>query len=160
MWYADERVTTEPYDTIPSSGISAVCGTVSPANSNVREDIHCKQLKHIFPEGIEGMFVELNFRKCKWLLFGTYHSPSQNDAFFNSVGRAIETYNTYDKLLLAGDFNADDNETILHNFMELYNFSNLVKDKTCFKSLLNPTNKLQQIISTYKRSLYWIIRLS
>ena len=39
----------------------------------VREDIPCKQLnRHSFSEGIEGIFVELNFRKCKWLLFGTY----------------------------------------------------------------------------------------
>jgi len=40
----------------------------------VRSDIPCKQLsKHDFPDGIEGIFIEINFRKSKWLLFGTYH---------------------------------------------------------------------------------------
>ena len=29
--------------------------------------------KHNLPSGVEGLFVELNFRKSKWLLFGTYH---------------------------------------------------------------------------------------
>ena len=49
----------------------------------VREDIASKKLeKHNFPHDVEGIFVELNFRKCKWLLFGTYHPPSQNDLYF------------------------------------------------------------------------------
>ena len=42
----------------------------------VREDIPCKLLdKHIFPDDIEGLFVELNFRKSKLLLLGTYPPP-------------------------------------------------------------------------------------
>ena len=40
----------------------------------VREDIPTKLLtKHNFPSDVEGLFVELNFRKSKWLLSGTYH---------------------------------------------------------------------------------------
>ena len=40
----------------------------------VREDIPTKQLfKHNFPCDIEGMFIEINLRKTKWLLLGTYH---------------------------------------------------------------------------------------
>ena len=75
-----------------------------------REDIPCKQLfDHSFPDDIEGMFVELNFRKCKWLLGGVYHPPSQrDDYFFNCLGNAINVYNTYDKILLVGDFNAEE----------------------------------------------------
>ena len=42
----------------------------------VREDIPSKILeKHKLPQDVEGMIVELNFRKIKWLLFGTYHPP-------------------------------------------------------------------------------------
>ena len=37
----------------------------------VREDIPCKPLtKHFLPDDIEGIFVEINLRKTKWLLFG------------------------------------------------------------------------------------------
>ena len=42
-----------------------------------REDITSKILtKHKFPDDIEALFVEIDFRKCKWLLYGLYHPPS------------------------------------------------------------------------------------
>ena len=45
----------------------------------IRDTISSKILeKHIFPNDIESIFVELNFRKCKWLLCGT-QSLSQSD---------------------------------------------------------------------------------
>ena len=58
----------------------------------VREDIPCKLLdRHIFRDDIEGLFVELNFRKSKLLLLGTYHPPSQDDKYyFQTVGNALE----------------------------------------------------------------------
>ena len=43
----------------------------------VRSDIPCKQLnKHEFSNNIEGIFVEINFRKSKWLLLGI--SPTKS----------------------------------------------------------------------------------
>ena len=43
----------------------------------VKEDILSKLLtKYNFPIDVEGLFVELNFRKSKWLLCGTYHPPA------------------------------------------------------------------------------------
>ena len=46
----------------------------------IRDDIPSRLvLKHVFPSDIEGLYIELNFRKCKWLLLGTYHPPSQCD---------------------------------------------------------------------------------
>ena len=49
----------------------------------IREDIPSKLLdKHAFPYDMEGLFVELSFRKCKWLLFGTYHPPSQAGIYY------------------------------------------------------------------------------
>ena len=83
----------------------------------VREDIPCKQLtKHTFPGDIEGVFVEINLRKTKWLLFGTYHPPSQSDNYyFDSLTKALDQYlEKYDKFLLAGDFNAEDTEPCLN----------------------------------------------
>ena len=57
----------------------------------VREDIPSKQLNiHVFPEGI---FVEINLRQAKWLLFGSYHPPSQSEQYyFDYVGRALDMY--------------------------------------------------------------------
>ena len=108
----------------------------------VRDDIPCKQLKrHTIPGDIEGIFVEINLRKTKWLLFGSYHPPSQSDSyFFDCVAKGLDLYYPdYDKFLLVGDFNAQDTEPILCNFMNQYNAKNLVKDKTCFKSIENPS---------------------
>ena len=108
----------------------------------VREDIPSKLLsKYSTPDDIEGMFVELNFRKSKWLLYGTYHPPKQKDVYyFTNVGNALEFYNkTYDKCLLAGDLNAQIGEDDLDNFMAFYGIKSIVHDKTCFKSLTNPS---------------------
>ena len=81
----------------------------------IRENIPSKILeKHNFSDDIEGLFVELNFRKVKWLLFGTYHPPSQNDIYnFNQLHKAIDIYNNCDKILLIGDLNAESTESCL-----------------------------------------------
>ena len=85
------------------------------------------------------MFVELNFRKSKWLLFGTYHPPAQNDQyFFNCIDKALDTYNNYDNVLLAGDFNAEDDEPCLSNFLYQHDLYNLAKVGTCFKNSSKP----------------------
>ena len=106
----------------------------------VREDIPCKILPdHNLPEDIEGIFIELNFRKSKLLLFGTYHPPppppppSQQDAYyFQSIGCALETFiSKYDKYVLAGDFNAEVGEEIMGNFLEIYGLKCLVHEKAC-----------------------------
>ena len=38
----------------------------------VRDDLACKQVQSIENSG-EGIFLELNLRKTKWLLFGGYN---------------------------------------------------------------------------------------
>ena len=109
----------------------------------VREDIPCKILeRHTLPCDIEGIFVELNFKKSKLLLLATYHPPNQPDKYyFNSIGNALENYiMNYDKLILAGDFNAQEKEVIMSNFLGTYGLNSLVKENTCFKSIHNPSS--------------------
>ena len=44
----------------------------------VSDDISSKLLtKHFFPNDIKVLVVELNFRKYKWHLLGTYYPPPQ-----------------------------------------------------------------------------------
>ena len=86
------------------------------------------------------IFVEINLRKTKWLLFGSYHSPTQSDQYyFDCVGRAIEKYSNYDKFLLAADFNAGEWEPCLKSFLFEHDIYCLVKDKICFKNPDNPS---------------------
>ena len=108
----------------------------------VREDIPSKELReHNFPEDIEGIFVEINMRKCKLLLLGSYHPPSQSDNYyFDILSNSLDLYiNKYDRFLLTGDFNAEDTEPVLENFLEQYSFKNIVKEDTCFKNPKNPS---------------------
>ena len=87
------------------------------------------------------IFGEIIFRKSKWLLRGTYHPPRQNKTFyFRNIGQALDIYTqNYDKVFLAGDFNAEEKDIILNNLMDLYDLQNLVKENICFKSVENPS---------------------
>ena len=75
----------------------------------IRDDIPSKMLtKHVFPDVIEGLFIELNFRKAKWLLFGKYHPPTQSDSYyFNNLDKALDLYSQYDKKLFVRNFNTE-----------------------------------------------------
>ena len=85
----------------------------------IRDDIPSRLLlKHVFPSDIEGLYIELNFRKCKWLLLGTYHPPSQSDQYyFNNLDKSLDTYSNYEKTLLVGDFNAQTTDQYLSSFL-------------------------------------------
>ena len=119
----------------------------------VREDIPSQ--KHNFEKNIEGLFVEVNLRKMKLLFFGTYHSThpdyglSDTD-YFNQVGLALDVYSNYEKFLLAGDFNVEEEESCLNHFLFEYNAKNLVKEMTCFKSSDNPSCIHLFLINSYQ----------
>ena len=69
-----------------------------------------------------------------WLL-----SPFQSDEyFFYHLGKVLDNFSTkYDHFILLGDFNVQENETILSEFLNAYNAENIVKNKACFKSIEN-----------------------
>ena len=85
----------------------------------VRDDIPSKMLtKYNLPEGIEAAFIELNFRKCKWLLCETYSAPSQNyNYFFDNIDKGLDVYSTYERVALVGDFNAQVGEKSINTFL-------------------------------------------
>ena len=106
----------------------------------IRADIPRKQINNIkIHDDIENIFIEVNLYKNKWLMCGCYHPPNQNDQyFFNNLGNALDKYSQdYERFLLIGDFNAEDTEPCLSEFLYEHNAENIVKDKTCFKSLNN-----------------------
>ena len=94
----------------------------------MRSDIPSKLLtKHSFPNDIEGLFVETNFRKSKWLLFGTYQPPSQNHQYyFDCLDGAIDVYSSYEKVIFTGDFNAQESECVFDSFLHQHDLTNLV----------------------------------
>ena len=130
----------------------------------VKEDIPSKELpRYSLPDDIEGIFFEINLRKTKWLMFGSYHPPHKsqpNDYFLNHLERAMDKFLTvYSNFLLIGDFNMQEDDTLLYDFLYQYDAFNLVKDETCFKNPDNPscidlliTNKKGSFQNT---SVFW-----
>ena len=89
---------------------------------------------------MEGLFINLNFRKVQWLLFGTYHQPSQKDSYyFNNLDKALDLYSHYDKKLSVGDFNTEVSDNVFSTIPYQHDLENLAKDKTCFKNANNPS---------------------
>ena len=75
-----------------------------------------------------------------WLLFGTYHPPSEADIYyFDNLDKAFDTYSSYEKRLLIADFNTETSEPRIDSFIYEHDLQNLVKEKTCFKSVENPS---------------------
>ena len=114
----------------------------------IRNDIPSKLLKNHNIDGkIEGMFVKLNFRNRKWLLFGGYNPHKDLSSQFESLDFYLPHY---ENTLILGDFNVEEDEGDMSEFCENYNFTNLVKEPTCFKNM-NNTSCIDLIITNRKR---------
>ena len=107
----------------------------------VREDIPYKIIKTDCNADFEGVFVEINLRKKKWLLCCSYNPHKSNIAnHLKNICNTLDKINsTYDNLVLLGDFNAELEEESISEFLNLYNLKNIVKQNTCFKNLDKPT---------------------
>ena len=79
--------------------------------------------------------------------------PSEKDEYyFYHMSKAIDTYyQIYDKFLLTRDFNAEDTEPCLSQFLFEYDPNNLVNEKTCFKSK-NNTSSIDLFIANSSNS--------
>ena len=68
------------------------------------------------------MFIEINLRKTKLLFFGSYRSNHPDyglgeEYYFEQLTLALDVYSSYDKVLLAGDFNAKEENQFLKHFL-------------------------------------------
>ena len=97
--------------------------------------------KFTFEKEIEAFAIEINLRKVKWLLIPSYNPNFCNlRVHLNAIDKAIEFYfKTYDKILIAGDFNAQVSDIKLDTFCSIWNLKSLGKEPTCFKNPNNPS---------------------
>ena len=73
------------------------------------------------------MFVEINFRKSKWLVSGPCHPPSQiGQCYFDFLDQALDVYSSYEKIVITEGFDAQFDDEFLYQL----NLSNLVKEST------------------------------
>ena len=124
-----------------------------------REDIPWKELKelkvHHIPQlyFLEGIFLEVNLKKSKWLLFGGYN-PSKDSIphFLHQLSSSFDKLmHNYDNIILLGDFNSEFNEPCMKDFCETYNLSKFIKLSTCFKNPANPSS-IDVILTSRTRS--------
>ena len=104
----------------------------------VREDIPSKFLS-VENQPIEGFYVEINLRKKKWLLFGTY-KPHRNNIgnHLDSLSKNLALYSSaYDTYIVIGDFNVEPYSKEMSSFCDTFDLNSLVKKPTCYK---NPDN--------------------
>ena len=105
---------------------------------NVREDIPSKLLS-IENQPIEGFYVDINLRKKKWLLCGTYN-PHRNN-----IGNHLDFYSkylalyssAYDNYVVIGDLNIEADSKEMSSFCDTFDLTSLIKEPTCYK---NPDN--------------------
>ena len=84
---------------------------------------------------MEGFFLELNLRKKKWVLCCSYN-PHNNfiETHMESIGKVLDSLSArYENFILIGDFNAEESDTTIKDFCDIYCFKDLIKDATCFK---------------------------
>ena len=80
------------------------------------------------------------FRMIWKAYLGKYHSPSQADIYyFDNLYKAFGNYSSSEKGFLIGDFNMETSEPRIDSFLYKHELYNHVKEKTCFKSVDNPS---------------------
>ena len=107
----------------------------------VREDIPSKFLKVKSDCNIESICVEVNLRKRKWFINGSYNP---NKSFLSNhlecLNCIIDEYSKlYQNFLFLGDVNASVSEKCLEEFCNLNGLTSLIKKPTCFKNPDKPT---------------------
>ena len=106
----------------------------------VREDIPSKLISKEILD-IEGIFIELNLRKKKWLLSCSFN-PNKNTItdHLEILRRNLDLHSAhYENLIIIGDFNTDINQSCMKSFCETYTLSSLIKEPTCHKNPQNPS---------------------
>ena len=121
----------------------------------VRDDIPSKMLtKHNLPEDIEAAFIELNFRKCKWLLCATYRAPSQNhNYFFDNIDKCLVVYSTYERVALGCDFNAHVGGKLFDTFLYQYEITSINRNPTRYKNTNTPSC-IDHMLANSPKSLF------
>ena len=78
----------------------------------------------------EVFFLELDLRKKKWVLCCSYN-PHSNfiETHMDTIGKVINSLSArYENFVLISDFNAEESDTSIKDFCNIYSFTNLIKD--------------------------------
>ena len=99
----------------------------------IRNDIPANVVSTV-DRPIESFYVELNFRKKKWLC--SYNPKHSNiESHLNSFSKSIDSLSSkYDNFVLLDDFNSCMEDFPVKTFGENYKLRNLIKEPSCLKN--------------------------
>ena len=103
----------------------------------VNESIPLKRLdSHKYDS--ENLFLKTNLRLRKWLIVGAHKPPDQSKSvFLENSSKSLSIYlDTYENVILLGDFNMTPEDKNLQLFADPFNLEHLIKKPTCFKDPL------------------------
>ena len=104
----------------------------------VNNDIPCKYLRNFhLPRDIQAIPIEINLKQRKLLAVSIYRPPDQNlDYFLSSITSLLDHYLTiYEDFVVMGDFSVNESNPVMETFLNQHNCKNIIKNKTCYKSL-------------------------
>ena len=84
--------------------------------------------------------VEINLRKRKWLLNGSYNpNKSQISHHLECLNSLLDKYSKkYENYVFIGEFNVNTSDTSVKEFCSLSGFKNLIKELKCYKNSEKP----------------------
>ena len=103
----------------------------------VNENIPCKMVSvEGVPDDCEIILIEFSIKTRKWLCFGLYKPPSQNDKYFlDNLSLIVNKLTCQcENIILMGDFNLTVENKKLEVFMSTFDMECFIKKPTCFQS--------------------------
>ena len=104
----------------------------------VNKNIPSKYLRSFhLPNDIQVIPIEVNLKQRKLLVVSIYRPPDQKLAYFlSSITDLLNHYRKiYEDFIVIGDFNESKTSPALDSFLDEQKCKNIIKSKTCFKSV-------------------------
>ena len=104
----------------------------------VNKNIPSKYLRSFhLPNDLQVIPIEVNLKQRKLLVVSIYRPPDQKLAyFFSSITDLLDHYlKIYEDFIVIGDFNESETSPALDSFLDEQKCKNIIKSKTCFKSV-------------------------
>ena len=107
----------------------------------IREDIPSKILTYISNCDIETLLVEINLRKRKRLLNGSYNpNKGQISHHLECLNSLLDEHSKkYENYVFIGHFNVNISDSSMKEFCSLNRLKNLINEPTCYKNSERPT---------------------
>ena len=104
----------------------------------INKNISSKYLRSFhLPNVIQAIPIEVHLKQRKLLVASIYRPPDQKLPYFlSSITDLHEHYlKIYEDFIVIGDFNESETSPALSSFLDEQNCKNIIKNKTCFKSV-------------------------